>query len=133
LVLLLVIQFVPVTRENPPVEADLQAPESVKRILERACYDCHSNETRWPWYARLAPVSWVVAWDVSEAREEFNFSNWGSLNGEKRAEIREEIWEEVEEGEMPLWYYLPAHPEARLSEADRALLREWSDGDRAGG
>ena len=80
----------------------------------------------------MAPVSWVVAWDVSEARDEFNFSNWGSLEVEKRAEIREEIWEEVEEGEMPLWYYLPAHPEARLSDADRALLREWSLGDRAG-
>ena len=62
------IQLVPVHRDNPPVASDLDAPADVKSILRRACYDCHSNETRWPWYAYVAPVSWLVAHDVEEGR-----------------------------------------------------------------
>jgi hypothetical protein len=124
---LVAAQLVPVRRDNPPVQADLQAPEPVKQILQRSCYDCHSNETRWPWWSRVAPASWLVAWDVREAREELNFSSWEKLRARKRAEMREEIWEEVDEGEMPLWYYLPAHPEARLGADEQAILRAWAE------
>jgi hypothetical protein len=120
------IQFVPVKQENPATRAGFEAPVRVKEILQRSCYDCHSNQTRWPWYSRVAPVSWIVAWDVSEAREEMNFSEWGRLGPERQVEMMAEIWEEVEEGEMPLWYYLPAHPDARLSSGDREILRAWS-------
>ena len=72
LVVLLAIQLVPVQRSNPPVEAEVPAPENVRTILRRACYDCHSNETVWPWYSRIAPVSFLVASDVHEARAKMN-------------------------------------------------------------
>jgi cytochrome c551/c552 len=124
-VLFAAAQLVPVSRENPPVEEAVPAPAEVRAILERSCYDCHSHEVRWPWYARVAPASWLVAWDVGEAREHLNFSTWNRYDAEKRLDHLEELWEEVDEGKMPLWYYLPLHPEARLSDADRAALRAW--------
>lgn len=120
------IQLVPVDQMNPPAVADAELPEDVKRILERSCYDCHSNETRWPWYSQVAPVSWLVTYDVHEAREHLNFSRWDSLSSKDQAEDMEEVWEEVEEGEMPLWFYLPLHPEARLSAGDLEVLRRWT-------
>jgi hypothetical protein len=123
---LLLIQFVPVNRENPPVESEVPAPPQVRQILERSCYDCHSHQTRWPWYGYVAPLSWLVAHDVSEAREHLNFSTWDRYDAKKRRKNLEELWEEVEEGEMPLWYYLPLHPEARLGEAELAQLRSWA-------
>lgn len=122
----LALQLVPVERSNPAVTAPLEAPAEVEAVLRRSCFDCHSNETRWPWYAYVAPVSWLVADDVHEAREEMNFSRWGELPAEERAELREEIREEVAEGEMPLPKYLYMHPEARLSAEEKALLRSWS-------
>jgi hypothetical protein len=125
-VLLVVAQFVPVDTSNPPVTAEIDAPADVKGILERSCYDCHSNETTWPWYSRVAPVSWLVAHDVEEAREHLNFSEWDQLSTEDQLEGIEEAWEEVEEGEMPLWFYLPLHPEARLSATDREVLKRWA-------
>jgi hypothetical protein len=130
--LLLLAQLVPVDRGNPPVEEEVPAAPEVRRILQRSCYDCHSNQTRWPWYARVAPFSWLVAHDVDEAREHMNFSTWNRYDDEEREEKLEEAWEEVEEGEMPLWFYLPLHPEARLSERDRELLRAWAEGERPG-
>ena len=95
-------------------------------MLKRACYDCHSHETIWPGYSRVAPVSWLLAWDVSEGREELNFSTWNRYSQKKRNKIIKEIWEEVEEKEMPPWFYLPLHPEARLSDHDRAVLQAWA-------
>lgn len=120
------IQFVPVERSNPPVETEVPASSEVRSVLRRACYDCHSNETTWPWYSRIAPVSWLVAHDVHEGREELNFSTWNRLSTKERGEALHEAWEKVEEGEMPPWFYLPPHPEARLSARDRAALRDWS-------
>ena len=122
----IVIQFVPVNRTNPPVEGDLRAPAEVLSVLRRACYDCHSNETVWPWYSRIAPVSWVTARDVHEGRAALNFSTWNRLSANKQAEAMRESWKEVAEGEMPTWFYLALHPEARLSPADQSLLRAWS-------
>ena len=120
------VQFVPVNRSNPPVEQDVPASPEARAVLKRACYDCHSNEVVWPWYARVAPVSWLVARDVREGREAVNYSTWNRLDAEDRREALEESWEETEEGEMPLRFYLPLHPEAKLSDADLAVLREWS-------
>jgi heme-binding protein len=120
------IQFVPVNRTNPSVGADLVAPTEVVSILRRACYDCHSNETAWPWYSRIAPVSWLIAHDVNEGRAALNFSTWNRLNTEKQADAMHESWEEVAEGKMPTWYYVAVHPEARLSAADKSALRAWA-------
>ena len=125
-IVLIGIQFIPVNRSNPPVEEEIPASPEVKAVLKRACYDCHSNETIWPGYSRVAPVSWLLAWDVREGREELNFSTWNRYSQKKRDKMIKEIWEEVEEGEMPPWFYLPLHPEARLSDSDRSLLRGWA-------
>jgi hypothetical protein len=125
-IVLVGIQFIPVNRSNPPVEEEVPASPEVKAVLKRACYDCHSNETVWPGYSRVAPVSWLLAWDVREGREELNFSTWNRYNQKKRGKIIKEIWEEVQEGEMPPWFYLPLHPDARLSDSDRSMLRAWA-------
>lgn len=117
-------QLVPVRRTNPPVEADVVAPAEVKEILRRACYDCHSNETAWGWQTKIAPGSWLAAWDVAEAREHLNFSRWDE-DGKRLARVAKELPEEVLEGEMPPWRYWLVHPEARLSDRDRALLAAW--------
>jgi hypothetical protein len=133
LALFVAIQFVPVDRSNPPVEQDVAAPTEVDAVLRRACYDCHSNETIWPWYSYIAPASWLVARDVHAGREELNFSTWNRLSTRQQVEAMHEAWEEVEEGEMPPWFYLPPHPEARITEADMAILRAWAlgaSGDR---
>lgn len=123
--LLLAIQLVPVDTSNPPTTAPLVAPADIQAVLDRSCYDCHSNETRWPWYSRVAPASWLVSSDVRGAREELNFSTWAELPADEQTEKLEEAWEEIDHGHMPVWYYLLAHPDARLSDPDRELLRAW--------
>jgi hypothetical protein len=122
---IVLIQFIPVTRTNPPVEEEIAVPAEVERVLERSCYDCHSFESRWPWYAQVAPASWFVTRHVNEAREHMNFSTWNRYDAEKRADHIEEIGEEVGEGKMPLKSYLLLHRGARLSEADRANIDRW--------
>jgi hypothetical protein len=127
------IQLVPVDRTNPPVEADVPASPEVRAILRRACYDCHSNETVWPWYSRVAPVSWLVAQDVHEGRAELNFSTWDRYTTQQQVKKLKESLEEVNEGEMPPWFYLPVHRDAALTAQDRATLHQWAAGTSAGG
>ncbi|RMD84415.1 MAG: heme-binding protein, partial [Candidatus Dadabacteria bacterium] len=104
LIIAIAIQFVPVKMENPPHIAP-SLPEKVLKILKKGCYDCHSNTTRWPWYSRIAPISWLIANDVTEGREELNFSRWNSMNERTKKKKIREIWEEVSEGEMPPLLY----------------------------
>ncbi len=125
--LLLAVLAVPAKRTNPPVTADFDGPAEVKAILQRSCYDCHSNETKWPWYSRVGPVSWVLASHVNEGREHLNFSEWGSLEDDVKVHAADEIWEEVEDEAMPLPMYTRVHPEAKLSEQDKTVLRAWAD------
>ena len=115
---LIAIQFVPVERTNPPVvdEIDWDSPQT-REIAQRACFDCHSNETVWPWYSYVAPISWRIAGHVDHGREHLNFSEWNRPN-----EDLDEIKEVMEEGEMPLWDYLIMHSEAKLTEAETAQL-----------
>jgi mono/diheme cytochrome c family protein len=116
------IQLVPFGRDhtNPVVTAEPRWDSPVTRELaDRACFDCHSNETAWPWYAGVAPVSWLVYRDVVEGREALNFSEW-----DRPQEEVDEAVETVLEGEMPPRYYLPAHPEAVLSDEEIATLAE---------
>ena len=120
LAFLLLIQLVPYGKDhtNPPVVQDAPwTSAQAHRVARRACYDCHSNETVWPWYSRIAPVSWLVYKDVVDGRSKLNFSEWG--RGEQEVE---EIGESIAEGEMPPRQYLLTHLDARLSEADKALL-----------
>lgn len=121
-VLLIAIQAIPYghSRTNPPVigEPAWNAPET--RVLAvRACYDCHSNETKCPAYSRLAPVSWLVTSDVAEARAKLNFSEWP--RPQKEAKEAEEV---VRKGEMPMWIYTLMHASARLTDAERAALAQ---------
>ena len=127
LAIVLAIQFIPVDRSNPPLAGEIDTFPQVQQILERSCFDCHSNSTSWPWYSYVAPVSWLVAHDVEEGREHLNFSEWESYSAEERNDLLGEIWEEVEDGEMPLWFYAPLHPEAKLSDEDKELLWLWSN------
>lgn len=120
------IQFVPVDRTNPPVRTDVSAPTAVNSILRRACYDCHSNETQWPWYSRIAPVSWLVADHVHDGRGDLNFSEWPAFEPELEADALHDIEEQVSEHKMPLRSYQLMHPGARLSEEDRQTLIRWA-------
>ncbi|NIP39470.1 MAG: heme-binding protein [Candidatus Dadabacteria bacterium] len=126
IVLLFLIQLVPVARTNPPVTSDIETSSDLKKIFKRACYDCHSNETKWPWYSKVAPPSWFVINHINEGRDEYNFSTWDKYSLEKKSEIIEEIWEEVDEGKMPLWSYIILHPEAKLSAQDKKVIYDWA-------
>jgi hypothetical protein len=125
-VVLAAAQLVTPARTNPPVQIEVPAPVEVKAVLERSCYDCHSNKTVWPWYSRIAPVSWLVAHDVKEGREYVNYTSWNELSPEEQAEMIHESWEHVEEGDMPPRGYLLLHARASLSDADRDVLRSWA-------
>ena len=123
---LVLIQLVPVDRSNPPATEKLVMPDNVQQIMQRSCFDCHSNETAWPWYSYVAPVSWLVKHDVEEGREHLNFSEWDKLNQKRKMKRLEEIVEEVEEGKMPMPIYLIMHGDAEVSAAELAVLREWT-------
>jgi len=121
------VQFVPVKGigTNPPARYKLDAPPEVEAILRTSCFDCHSNETKWPFYARIAPPSWLMARDVLKGRSRMNMSEWGDVDEDERALDRENAWDQIEEGEMPPWFYLPLHPSARLSDSEKATLKSW--------
>jgi len=121
------LQGVPMSRKNPPVSQEVAAPPQVEAILRRGCYNCHSNQTRWPWYAYVAPVSWLVVRDVERGRNHINFSTWDKYADDPETVIRKlrNIDKVMQGRTMPLWYYLPEHAEARLSDADRAAIEDW--------
>ncbi|GMU59903.1 MAG: hypothetical protein AMXMBFR34_16660 [Myxococcaceae bacterium] len=125
---LVALQVVPVARANPPVTGEIQAPDEVKGVLKRACWDCHSNETVWPWYARVAPVSFVVAHHVKDGRRHLNFSEWAGYSAERKAKKLEECGKEVSEGKMPMTSYVLLHPEAQLTDAEKKSLAAWAAG-----
>lgn len=117
-VLFLLIQLVPVDTSNPPItgEPNWDSPQT-RALAKSACFDCHSNETVWPWYSKIAPVSWLTAHDVTDGRSVLNFSEWGSQRMETH-----EIAEVVNEGEMPPWFYVTMHPNANLSDSEKQAL-----------
>jgi hypothetical protein len=128
LVIFGVIQFIPVTLSNPPVESDIQAPPEVKAILKTSCYDCHSHETVWPWYSKVAPVSWLLASDASEARSKLDFSTWGKYRPEKQVSLIDDSLDEMKEGGMPPWYYTIKHTQAKLSPDKIKIIEAWAQG-----
>jgi hypothetical protein len=128
LVLLFILfQFVPVQRTNPSVEADLQANPPIRALLKKACFDCHSNETVWPWYSRIAPVSWLIAMDVKKGRGHLNFSSWELMSAEDKSFAARLIRHEVESGGMPLKPYTLIHRNAVLTNADKQMIYAWLD------
>jgi mono/diheme cytochrome c family protein len=119
--LLIAIQFIPYGKDhtNPKVESQPKWDTAqTEQLFMRACGDCHSNETKWPSYSSIAPISWFVAAHVDEGREHFNVSMWNIQKKQKA----DEAAEEVEEGDMPLPSYLLAHPEAKLTDVEKEAL-----------
>jgi hypothetical protein len=129
------LQFTNPARTNTPVVSDLMAtnapPAHVAAMLHAACYDCHSNETKWPWYSRIAPMSWLIADDVNEGRKNLNFSEWPSDNPVRAAKRLENMNDEISYGTMPPKKYTAIHADARLTDAQRKELTDWLDKEAA--
>jgi heme-binding protein len=119
-VVFVAIQFVPYGRPtpNPPLrrEPNWDTPRT-RELAARACFDCHSNQTQYPWYSYVAPVSWLVNSDIQDARAKMNFSEWDLIQREAM-----QADEQLEKGNMPLPIYLPLHPDARLSAEEKQAL-----------
>lgn len=130
------IQFVRPARTNPPIDdaqtiqAKLNVPPEIDQILGRSCNDCHSNRTDWIWYSSVAPASWFMIHHVNEGRTEINFSEWGKLSAGRASRKLEEICEQVETGEMPIWNYVLLHPSAHLTDTNKKALCEWTKTER---
>jgi Haem-binding domain len=126
------LQFIRPARTNPPVDesrtiqAHTRITPEVATILDRSCNDCHSNQTRWPWYSNVAPVSWFVVNHVNDGRREMNFSDWAQYSQDERERYLKKICLEVKQGAMPLPSYLRLHHEAKLSSDDIKALCDWA-------
>lgn len=126
------IQFVRPARTNPSTDsgealaAHLAVPQETMRILDRACRDCHSNETRWPWYTEVAPVSWWVIEHVNHGRSHFNYSTWSAYDSARQAALLDRSCALVKGHDMPLGSYLLMHSSARLSPAEIDRLCQWT-------
>lgn len=127
------IQFFRPDFTNPPVnqaetmQATLQVPENVQTILTRSCADCHSHETKYPWYSKVQPSAWFLADHIEEGRRELNFSVWKTYEPRRQRRKLSEICEEIKAGNMPLPSYLWIHRDAQLSDADKKTLCDWSE------
>jgi hypothetical protein len=137
LILFVVAQVIRPSMTNPPVDesrtlrATAQIPPETYAIMERACNDCHSNKTEWPWYSQVAPVSWYLSRHVAQGRRELNLSDWARFDNKRATRKLDEICEQVKTGEMPLKSYLLIHPSSKLSDADRQALCNWTEQERA--
>jgi hypothetical protein len=131
LITFVIMQFFRIDKTNPKVEKAkdfitlAQPPADVEKMLRTACYDCHSNETKYPWYSNVAPVSWWLKDHIDEGREYFNFSTWADISVEDQNHLLHECEEEVEEKEMPLASYTWTHGDADLSDQQRKTLATW--------
>jgi len=130
------LQFVRPNQTNPPVdqartiESHARVSPEVARIFERACKDCHSHQTEWPLYSRIAPVSWYVAGHVNHGRREMNFSEWSRYDREQADWLLGAMCMTAERGRMPLSSYTRLHHSAELSPADVKILCTWSQAER---
>lgn len=128
---LIIAQFFPIDKINPTSDPAVdfltiqQPPENIALMLKDACYDCHSNQTKYPWYTNVAPFSWWIKGHIDHGREHLNFSEWGNYSAKKAKHKLEECHEFVEETKMPLMSYWIAHPEAKLSTEQRAAMVSW--------
>jgi len=131
LILFVVAQFIRPARTNPRSQpsANLmtKAPREVAQIFDRSCRDCHSNDTRWPLYTQVAPMSWLVTYDVREGRDHFNYSEWTAIDPDDQDKLLGGVCTLAKRGRMPLWQYLLIHRGARLSPADVTTPCTWSE------
>jgi uncharacterized membrane protein len=133
LIVVVIIQFIPndkpevvLTNENDLIYNN-QLPEKIRVMLKESCYDCHSNETIYPWYSNVAPVSWLVIRDIKLGRDELNFSHWESQSKIDKAKNLDKIIDEVTDENMPMPIYTIMHAKAKLSDDERQLLAEWAE------
>jgi hypothetical protein len=133
--LLVVMQLIRPARTNPPVDesrtisAHTQLTPEAAAILNRSCNDCHSNQTRWPWYTNVAPVSWFVINHVNDGRRQMNFSDWAQYDRSEQENYLKKICREVKSGDMPIHSYLWLHGDARLSSEDVKALCDWANNE----
>ncbi len=123
----LAMQLIVPSKTNPPTDKtkELTAPENVTSILKKACYDCHSNETRWPWYTSVAPFSWIAATHVHEGRAWVNFSEWENYEEANKTKLKKLIFRAVSHA-MPPHTYKLMHKESELTQDEKKLLRDWT-------
>jgi len=135
-VVFVAIQAIRPAKTNPPIdqsktiENNTQMSPEVAAVLDRACADCHSSKTTWPWYSQIAPISWYLADHVKDGRKELSLSDWGTYETRRKTRKLDEIREQVESGSMPIKSYVLLHPNAKLSDADRRLLIDWANQER---
>lgn len=132
LIAFIAIQFYRPDRTAPAIvqaetlEASVEVPGDINLIMERSCNDCHTNQTRYPWYSNVSPFSWFLANHISDGRRHLNFSVWNTYSDKKKSKKLEEICEQLESKEMPLPSYLWIHRDAVLSEDDSKALCDWA-------
>ena len=128
ILLFLLIQSIQIDKTNEPINPTIEfismtsANHETKNILKSACYDCHSNESHYPWYTNIAPISWWIKHHINEGREHLNFSNWGNYSEKQKHHKLEECVEMIEEVEMPMTSYTWMHQEAKLTDDQKMLL-----------
>lgn len=133
IILLIAIQFIPYKhpQTNNNTKGDIivtgQISGEIASILKTSCYDCHSNQTHYPWYSHIAPVSWLLASHINEGKEDLNFSEWNSYNKRRKISKLSDIKELVEKNEMPISSYTFIHRKAKLNEHEKNLIMKWSD------
>lgn len=131
LFIVIFIQFFRINQTNPIVDEAqdfimIEKPTAeVSAILKNACYDCHSYKSKYPWYANVAPISWMIGQHISSGRKHLNFSVWGEYSSKKQLHKLEEITEEINEGKMPIPIYTWMHHEAKHNEEDRKEIVDW--------
>ena len=130
-IILVLMQFYRIDKTNPPSVADNdfitleQAPPAIATMLKNACYDCHSHESKYPWYTNVMPFSWWIKGHIDNGRKHLNFSKWAEYSTDKKTHKLEECSEMVRETKMPLTSYLIPHPEARITKEERETLAKW--------
>ena len=136
-VLFVIAQFVRPTMSNPVADparsigSHTQMTPEVASLVERSCADCHTTNTHWPWYSKIAPVSWYLANDVNEGRRHLSMSDWAAYDPKRAANKLDEMCEQVQQGEMPPSSYLLIHTDSKLSDSDKKVLCDWTAAERA--
>lgn len=127
-VLFIIIQFFRIDKTNPPVDKSMdfltikKAPEDISKMIKTSCYDCHSNESTYPWYSDIQPIGWFLQNHIKEGRQELNFSTFATYDAVRQAKKLKKSAHEIEEGEMPLESYLLIHRDAKLTNEQKEKL-----------
>lgn len=129
--LLIMLQFIPIDRSVPEIQPSqdflqkVNAPEDMANLIKNACYDCHSYESEYPWYAKIAPMSLLIKSHIKGGRQEMNFSEWGTYSKEKTATKLEECFKMVNDRKMPMKSFIFMHPEAKMTDVQVTGLAQW--------